>query len=940
MLSPAQAQRHPESAGPLSYYRDEAGTEIIPPWQLRPPFLRGARDRYERGRDRLFLATPDGVDYLNYATDHYMIWPWGRPLSQGTGRPRLPMQWDRAGNFIGGQAQRVFSWEERRTGNEGGGTSYIDHVRLRRPNRLHIGHYTYKGLHWTATAGDEVRSHFTPLTYNQLRPSLARLDFDHDGKSLATILFTRGQEGGWFSNWATRVGDTYQESPVVTYGAHLQHSFGYYARVGATFLNQLQLYPGTTRSDAYRGDLPYEMLPPSVIRVYVVDDSPDETQANGIVYDMDIVLEGERQGEAVRLTSISGDPDYDRRLVARPTGGAPVAGNGREAIGTDAVVYEFAMPADVTPRSVRFSAEVADDYRIGVRQEYSFHKSQKDGSSQLQDGLLWPAEPLGSEGRRAFKWHVDEDEVPFYTVLRAEGADGSGANRKRVTFDYGMPTGQTLASIDWNAKLVGLRWSGEVSHNLQNHQFPNGANRGERTERSALAYWVKVLKDLPGGAEVGFEAYRLDPDYSGGYDSRRGGLPFHLDWQDNPGSAVKTVTQEYSLVEDNDDEDQWPDDDISDQPQGGWPDSEVFPGLDENGDNIPDSDRNMNYIPDWEEPFLMYDADPVEFVYGIDFNNNGVPDYRENDDLADYPYPRDQRGRHLLVRLNRLGDLGQYLSAGYYSNHQIAGPGRAKALYLRYEYAYEKPGRMDAGVNYDIKRVEDDIADHTYFWLVPPHDLSKVNLGDTPPGFEGRQRPANPDLLQMRDSWVNTFYARARMEQIEDLAIENSILVIRNDRAEIELDDGTGLLQAEDTHSRLTLVNKIDYAWRWKGLTLQPKFKHLLHRETLESEDEARNSYSEFIPILRANYDLTTRTRLLAGIQGLPMLPYKHWDRIAEDDTYTQRDMMAMLNVQSEYWGFNTSVFLGYQRQHRMYDRDEALDWKDYRLFMDVIIGY
>ena len=88
------------------------------------------------------------------------------------------MKWDRAGNFIGGQAQRVFSWEETRTGTEGGGTSYIDHVVLSRPNRLHIGHYTYKGLHWTATAGDEVRSHFTPLTYNQLRPSLARVDFD------------------------------------------------------------------------------------------------------------------------------------------------------------------------------------------------------------------------------------------------------------------------------------------------------------------------------------------------------------------------------------------------------------------------------------------------------------------------------------------------------------------------------------------------------------------------------------------------------------------------------------------------------------------------------------------------------------------------------------------------------------------------------------------
>ena len=55
----------------------------------------------------------------------------------------------------------------------------------------------------------------------------------------------------------------------------------------------------------------------------------------------------------------------------------------------------------------------------------------------------------------------------------------------------------------------------------------------------------------------------------------------------------------------------------------------MYPGLDENVDNIPDVDRNENFIVDWEEAFLTYDSEPPEFVYGIDFNNNNVPDFRE-----------------------------------------------------------------------------------------------------------------------------------------------------------------------------------------------------------------------------------------------------------------------------------------------------------------------
>ena len=55
----------------------------------------------------------------------------------------------------------------------------------------------------------------------------------------------------------------------------------------------------------------------------------------------------------------------------------------------------------------------------------------------------------------------------------------------------------------------------------------------------------------------------------------------------------------------------------------------VFLSQDGNNDGIPDTNRNFNRIPDWNEPFLMYESDPNEYVYGLDRNNNDEPDRRE-----------------------------------------------------------------------------------------------------------------------------------------------------------------------------------------------------------------------------------------------------------------------------------------------------------------------
>ena len=957
-LPPAtSAQRHPESSGPLPYYNTDPGTPREPEWKQRPPFLRGPQDRYQRGLGRTFLNAEDSVPYKNYADQRYILYfrdfLWNE--IKGTGRPLSTrnVRWDRMGNFMGGNYQRVLNIEESRSGSDFSGYSYIDHKFL----LFNIGHYTYKDLHWTATIGNvasagggsQVRTIFTPLTLASSLLNTARMDLNYKERDRATLFYSRGGEQGsalLFSKWTAGAGDhTFFNSPVLLFGGHWQHEIGRFANFGASLVNQIMSSPGLSRTSAWRGDMPYDMLGPKTIRVFVADDSPDETRTKAISYGMDIIIKGEREGQRVRLTSLNNDPDYDSSLEAGPPeGGLLRADGGLEAEGKMPVVYTFALPPDVTVRSTRFVADVAGDYRLGVSQTHDMFNIDRNGSGAISE-MVWPAPIISAADaatRRPFKWYADEGEELYYTVARSQGDNGSASNRRSVNFDYGIPTGQSLASVNWRTELVGLELSGEVAHNLQNFIFPIGNNEGDRNSERAWAWWLKGIKDVVGGLALGGEVYRMEPDYAGGYDSYRGGMAFHVDQQNTPGARVETATQEFPIHDDNDDHDRFPDDHRNDsaiaEPRAlypGFPNAQVYPGLDENVDNIPDVDRNENFVVDWEEPFLTYDSEPPEFVYGIDFNNNNVPDYRENDDRPDYPYPRDQQGQHVFLRYDNLGKFGDFISVGRYDNSQIVGGGEAESIYFRYAYSVAKRGVGELKINFDAKKVKDDIPDHTFIYSVPPDDIEFINWAnrpDGPPNSEGFQRPATPDGLLMRDSFVNLAFINGQYLGFRRIHIEHGLLWARNSQAAI------ALVQPSDVRSRISVVNKVDYTWTRGSFSVTPKLKHRLIYEKIESENTARSSYSDFIPIVMGQFSLTPKTSFQLGAQGLPLLPFKHWDRALKDNTFTQTDYLAMFRITADYFGIrDNSLFFGYQRTRRDFSHSGRPNFAQGVLFVELI---
>jgi len=842
---------------------------------------------------RDFLQRPALSGYVNYGEDLYR--PYRREIL-------LQQRYDYLGNYLT-EGFLVYEMDEQRPG-----ASSIRKDRLYRSlNNLIIANDSYGPWNWALTVGDEVRTQFTPLTLRQTGFNGLRWDVIFSANKV-TVLVSRGFDSSLFPTLNTfsspGAGGTgvlidalevAEENPVYNFGGHWETRVGDVLRFGVTLVNQHQVNTARGSEGGFlRGSIPYpEMQAPGEIRIRVKDDSPASGGAGAVVYGIFLELEGEGVDGEMVVSSDPEDARFDPALTPQVFGGR--RGDGyREVREEETIEYIFVVPEGLSPKGATVRAVVANDYLIETAQQHPFFLP-----------LLDRFEPR---------------TTPYQTAVRAAGEVRDFSNRREVIFAYGLNTGQTLFGFDVEGTLVGLKIKAEYARNGLYRSFP--VLRGRRTEEQTAGWFVNVLKDV-GPVEIGGELFHLGARFGGGYDSQRGGVRLYTDKAGE--TQDMAVLSEFPLVDDNDDDDRYADDHLRDYPNGSETESGVFPGLDENHDNIPDDDQNANAVPDFEEPFLLYFSDPQEFVYGIDLNNNGVIDERENDDKPDYPYDRDREGWHLFVSLPEM--RGMSGAVGYYRQAEIAGAGEAVSRYLRVGYRFDVPKWAKVELDHDSKRVEDAIPDPVFVFRA-----GENNNPDQPP---------TPDPLHMADSWVHTTFVGTQLMRVPGLHVENNGQWMLNRQL------------AEDGRMQtLTLVDKADYTYNRGRLQVQPMVKHLFKRVTRAGRRRPLESWHQIAPIVRLDLRLTEQTSVQFGQQGLGVpfteamfapLAFRWIDRVDEAREYKAVDSVLMFTVKGDYQGYTVVSNTGLQRRYEKYSDPAVARTRDggfSRFFISVIAGY
>ena len=753
----------------------------------------------------------------------------------------------------------------------------------------------YRGWGTRFMMGDLLDGYFSPLTLNLARLEGFRWDASSHRNRFSAVISRAPRPTS-----ATRFFSHY------LFGGHWESKLGDVVTFGASYVN-FHLQDSQRRNASLQGNVPSRLDPAQSYFVIVSDDSPEDGLGPKI-FDIQVVADGavlEIEPDIRRLPASQVDgttssiltvdpvhvahirrdgawapqiPEADRVLNNRSGGSGGrfftraipvVAGEGPlEVNGTDLLIYRYEVPG--VARKLQYRVQVSGDYSIDVAASYGF------------------------EGGGAPRWD------DWHNVARAPGNVTDGSNLTWVTVDYGFPTGLAQYGSNITVKLLGATVDAAYVLNDQRFQFPAD---GDRHDENTAAYYVRFLRQA--------SRWRLGLEYVDLPASFETSLPV---WLSGSNQLLR-----YDLIEDNDDRDEWPDvvehwdtldpdyvrvfsesrdpDPDAKVPQPRWDyqlggGRGVFPGLDADDDATIDVNVNRNQLPDYAEPFFMYATEPDEFVYGDDFNNNGVVDQRENDNKPDYPYDRDQRGYHAMLGLEVAS--GVDLRLGRYDMRQRAGDGKNRVNYaeMRYSLAREATGVIN--LNYRIKSVRDDTPNPVYQHAFDQSSKAEIVY---------RLRP---DALLMRNSLVNTVFLESRYTAIERLNVIGAMKYERNGRrADVEEPLG-------DIHD-YTMMSKADYRYARGRLTLTPMAKFILLKRDAPGQLLASVHSYDVFPIVKLDYNLSATTVLRAGIQGLPGLRHRHRNKRATSEDFDARHYLGVIQTTGNYTGYDVSVNLGFR---------------------------
>jgi hypothetical protein len=808
-----------------------------------------------------------GWEYTNYARNNY-----GRYVDIEMEGKRF---YDIYGNYIA-KGWNVYNWNQQYPRDLG--SSIFKHPNFGRWfDRLLISSSSKGQYHMALTVGEAIRTTLTPLTFS--KPLFDGLQWDFLADKYAfTILASRADNTAEVAIAADQ-GSTSRTTFTQLLGFRGAIGIGDFAKVGLTYVDASHQNSELSMDDnSLKGVLSGDMNTGGggnvrKIMVRLSDDSPEDGKGGALLLRQRVFIDGVEHHEIEPLVE----------------GGVTRMGL-LEASGGDIVTLTY---------------DIQNDFRSGVEDQITDFKEIR----KIEVGLV-----LANDYRveAASNMQTNATGEPAYLlVARASGNITDASNQKYIRFQYGVPTGNEVGGITLELTDVGgFNFKGEYAVNRRFRRFPNQnirKNQALATDRSEAIYATASQSIYPWFAYG--EIFSMDPEYSTSMfiPDGRG----FVDYENEK-------TYLYEFVEDNDDQDRYPDWSrrYTGVYSGDLPDRQVFPGLDENNDLISDFNQNGNNQPDYAEPFLRYDVDPPEFLFGADMNNNTVIDRFENDTEPDYPYKRDHRGYNIYTGVEITP--GSRLMIGHLNEHLISSDRKNRSTYGLLTLHKDFPRQhLDLRFMEFVRSVRDNIPDHLIQWVQPP--FSSGGLQDFSDPLITQRTLIHTMYLEINYSEFLPFKNKFKYETYHQ----------RGDQAEGKRDE-----------KFFGIINKADYRIPIGGsLYFWPKWKQLFQYRRPTNPRTLRTKERSEIFSLLIRYQFSRQLWIHSGVeyeifnnlQGKPDPPPPGYV-----DDFGKRTLAFQLSNTCDYLGYRLTSNAGIRRTRRSFEKESETNTV---AFVSVFVG-
>ena len=780
-------------------------------------------------------------EYSNYARDHYQ-----RYVS-------INLEGDYFYDIYGSYITRgwlIYDWSQ--TQPQQGGSNLFKTGRFQSFFSNLVIASDQKGQHNLAiTIGDEIRSTLTPMTFSKPAFDGIQIDYQSDKYEVTALLSRISSPGAAGS----RSPNNQQTNSTTLTGRRATTQVGDYLKLGVNHVSAhnssqlLDAFEGSPRSGSIASSQNAENVTEVFVRLS--DDSPEDNEGGATLFAWDLIIEAD-----VETIDEAGEVSFERETVRASDVGlipAPQGGFQRlgfwEASGSEQIelIYDFSVATYTGPdpseiRRVTFELVVANDYRIETTSNRQFDR-------QLANVYLLAA--------------------------RADDNVKDGSNLTVLKIPYGLPTATEIFGFTLEAtRLWGFDLYGEWDRSVSYRKYPNRAHTKHLGASDQGDGWMLNLSKIGQPFFFFGEAYSMAHNYNTSAILARGET--NIDYSDE-GRFF------YELVDDNDDQDRFPD----------WQrifqniDVEVFPGYDENLDFISDFNQNdsedlPNLVPDYNEPFLKYGTDRPEYLFGLDMNNNLWVDRFENDDEPDFPYPRDHEGYNIYGGVDLLP--GIRLTVGRTDERLIAGDGENATNYVLFTLERDYPGLGRLKIYENFRIAKDNIENDLRQWSE----------------FERRNVPT-VDPLAAQDTWINSTFLSFKYTKIENVNFVSKFKYDHWHQNKRQPD-----LREDSTF--LGLINKVDLERKVAYVDLMPRIKNELRLEAPAFRSDPERREDTLLFSLLARWPLFSSSTMQVGVE------YTIFNQLRKSETAVKEGLLDdFTEIVGAVQFSNVTNYLGYR---------------------------
>ncbi|MBN1293071.1 MAG: hypothetical protein JXB48_14620 [Candidatus Latescibacteria bacterium] len=906
-------------------------------------------------------------------------------------------------NEFGDRIMNVYTdatiWRETYTGDDNYSVempnNYINAVATGEVDGVWVAQEATDDWAVSAIGAGSIRTKFSPLTLSIPNMHGMRIDFQSANTNAALVSSSMLGKLSYETREpfaAALPTPVVDREGVLLRGGYFQRKFGTLT-LGASYVNEYSIQANREGGDSWYGTIVDFTPTPLIAAIRFLDDSPVDGEGGPIIYDVRLLVNGEYRYDIIpdimsdditrdRTTAITKVTEQD---YLTPSGTARIGRADFDLLSVEGSIPKYAdyfylkdimKGANIKNAVDNYDTELSEQYykfldptalpihvdgtkTVTYFYDLSTIRNQVNrvqfevvisNDYRIQTAMIYTRNSEGGHDT-AGKNKSYYDATYWRTMAQAEGNVKDNSNVRTLKIDFGLQVASITYGFDMDFQYRGLKISGEYVTNSTHYMYPDGSpgtglpassnfgqtpRTGHKWAELDHAYYIIAKKnwkrfEFAGELFKMGKFFRLYLDY---YIASTSNVNYTIGDID-----ARNNTLRIPLIEDNDDDDQYPDI-MNVQRTMGYqfytsedPDG-VFPGLDKDNDSIPDNNKNSDLIPDYNEPFMMFDVDPDEFVFGDDFNNNSIPDFREDDMKMDTPYDLDRKGYHIYGRYTPFRNVN--LVAGSFHTGGVGLDNRTNDDYVKLlvNYPLYDIGKLYA--EYRFEKIQDDIPD---YYVETYASTPARYLCPSCPRAEHLRRRLHHDYLEYKDSKVNRFYVDSVIRAIPSVTMENHVKMERNRQLEGDLYDNT--YQPGDVIDTIAMIHKITYTRQFGNWIFSPGFKLRFYKKDVSDIPRLGDYYRLYFPLITCKYFINPRTDIMLGFQGIPGFEMNYKDFIQGENDYKQTNYMIQLQNRNIYYGYNIWSAIGIKIDELRFreELNAISNYKSSTLFINILLG-